>query len=136
MSPVQAYDLNFIKYTDDFQTFVDLSLASIGIYLATEFYVSVVAPNSDEVNLSLVWCLMALVYGLGVLTNITLNYLRTTSEASLLYVFAALSFVLSFVAQMVDSRLFDFQLLDAFRNVSRTTRQLIANQHSPRKSSQ
>lgn len=127
MSPVQAYDLTFIKYTDDFQTFVDLSLAAIGIYLTTEFYLSVVARNSDEINLSLVWCFMALVYGLIALATITLNYLRSSAEASLLYVFAALSFVLSLVAQMADSRLFDFQLIDAFRNVSRTTRQLISS---------
>lgn len=130
MSPVVPYDLNFIKYTDDFQTFVDLSLAAIGIYLTTEFYLNVIVRSSDEINLSLIWCLMALVYGLGALVNITVNYLRSSSEASLLYVFAALSFVLSLVAQMADARLFDFQLIDAFKNVSRTTRQLIEIQSS------
>ena len=86
MSPVVPYDLNFIKYTDDFQTFVDLAVAAIGIYASTELYLSVTGRASDEINLSLVWCLMALAYGLATLSSITVNYLRSASEASLLYV--------------------------------------------------
>ena len=130
MSPVVPYDLNFIKYTDDFQTFVDLAVAAIGIYATTELYLSVTGRASDEINLSVVWCLMALAYGLATLSSITVNYLRSASEASLLYVFAALSFIVSLLIQMADTRLFDFNLLDAFRNVSRTTFELIYNHSS------
>lgn len=124
MSPVMPYDLTFIKYTDDFQTFVDVALASMVIYASTEFYLSL-SPSRDEINLSVVWCVMALVYGLAILVSITRNYLRSSSEASLLYVFAALAFVVSLLTQMADSRLFRFQLIDAFRNVSSTSVSLI-----------
>lgn len=127
MSPVLPSDLSYIKYTDDFQTFVDIALAAICIYASTEIYLSVF-PSREEINLSLVWCLMALVYGLAALSTITVNYLRSTSEASLLYVFAALSFVVSLLVQMTDTKLFDFKLLESFRNVSRTSLQLISGE--------
>lgn len=123
MSPVLPYDLNYLKYTDDFQSFIDLSLAAIVIYATTEFYIGVIRPT-DEINLSIVWCAAVLAYGVVTLGTITLNYLRTP-EASLLYVFAALSFVLSLIVQLADTSFFDFRLKEAFQNVTRTSLEMI-----------
>ena len=125
MAPVSAYDLHYIKYTDDFQSFVDLSVIGLIIYVTTEIYLALFKVN-DEVNLSIVWCGMILIYGLATLSSIALNYLRT-SEASLLYVFAAVSFITSMIAQLADGKLFDFHLKEAFRNVTTSTLTAIQN---------
>ena len=76
MSPVQPYDLYYIKYADDFQSFVDISCIALFIYATTEVYIAFVKPV-DEVNLSVVWCGMALAYGVLTLCSIALNYIRT-----------------------------------------------------------
>ncbi len=93
------------------------------IYATTEVYIAFFKPT-DEINLSLVWCSMALMYGVSCLGSIALNYLKT-EEASLLYVFTCLSFVMSLIVQLADTKLFDFNLKNAFRNVSTNTINLI-----------
>jgi hypothetical protein len=123
MAPVQPADLYYIKYTDDFQSFIDVSLIALIIYITTEIYYNLFQPHG-EVNLSVVWCGMIVGYGFLTLSSITLNYLRT-SEASLLLVFAGLSFMLSLLVQLADTKFFDFNLKDAFRNFSNSTVTLI-----------
>ncbi|RMZ96064.1 transmembrane protein -like [Brachionus plicatilis] len=124
MSPVVAHDLHFIKYSDDFQSFVDVSQIAIIIYTSTEVYMAIFRP-SDEINLSVVWCAMAILYGMTTLASIARNYLRT-SEGALLFMFAGVSFILSLLVQLADRKFFDFQLKDAFRNVSSNTLALIS----------
>jgi hypothetical protein len=126
MAPVSTNDLAFIKYTDDFQSFVDISLIAFIIYLITEMYMAFVNNNTNEINLSLVWCSMALIYGMHSLLSIAINYLRS-SESSLLFVFASLSFVCSLVIQLADTKFFSFHLLDAYRNVTTSTINAISN---------
>lgn len=123
MSPVLPHDLYYIKYTDDFQSFVDVSCIAILIYITTEIYMAFFRPV-DEINLSVVWCSMVILYGIASLSSIALNYLRT-SEASLLFVFASLSFILSMLVQLADTKFFDFNLKDAFRNLTTNAFDLI-----------
>ena len=123
MSPVQPHDLYYIKYTDDFQSFVDISLIGIIIYVTTEIYIAFFRPT-EEVNLSVVWCAMIIMYGISALSSIAINYLRT-DEASLLYIFAGLSFILSLIVQLGDTKFFEFHLKDAFRNFTTTSLSLI-----------
>lgn len=127
MSPVMPYDLHFIKYSDEFQSFVDVSLISIIIYITTEIYMAFVQPK-DEVNLSLVWCAMIVVYGISTLLSIARNYLQK-SEGVLLFIFAGISFILSLLIQLADTKFFDFQIKDAFRNISSNTLSLIQNSY-------
>ena len=123
MAPVRHHDLYYIKYTDDFQTFVDISIVALIIYISTEFYVGIFRP-SDEVNLSLIWCGMAFLYGVSTLSSIARHYLRT-EEGALLYIFAGLSFVLSLIIQLADTKFLDFNLKDAFRNFTSNSISLI-----------
>lgn len=116
---VQPHDLYYIKYTDDLQSFIDISFIALFIYASTEVYIAFVRPV-DEVNLSVVWCGMALAYGFVSLGSIAVNYLKS-DEGVLLYIFAALSFMFSLVIQLADTKFFDFQLKDAFRNVTSNT---------------
>ena len=73
---VQPHDLYYIKYTDDLQSFIDISFIALFIYASTEVYIAFVRPV-DEVNLSVVWCGMALAYGFVSLGSIAVNYLKS-----------------------------------------------------------
>ena len=75
-SPVVQHDLYYLRYTEDLQSFVDISCIALFIYTTTELYYAVVRPT-DEVNLSVVWCGMALLYGFTTLASIALNYTKT-----------------------------------------------------------
>ncbi len=112
MNPVHAADLPHIKYTDEFQSFVDISLIGLLIYTTTEVYVAFFPTSAlNEVNLSMVWCSVIVLYGLSALASIAMNYLRSGgAEASLMYIFASLSFVLSLIIQLGDVKFFDFQV--------------------------
>lgn len=122
-SEVKTQDLYYIKYTDDLQSFIDISFIALFIYATTEVYVAFVKPV-DEVNLSIVWCGMAMCYGFLTLSSIAANYLRT-DEGSLLYIFAGLSFMISMLVQLGDTKFFDFNLKDAFHNVTLNTLNLL-----------
>ena len=114
MNPVLATDLPHIKYTDEFQSFVDISLIGMLIYTTTEIYAGFFPTMAlNEINLSMVWCAAIGVYGVSALTSIAMNYLRSSgAEASLMFIFASLSFVLSLVLQLGDGKFFDFQVGD------------------------
>ena len=59
----------------------------------------------------MVWCAAIGVYGVSALAAIAMNYLRSGgAEASLMFIFASLSFVLSLVLQLGDGKFFDFQV--------------------------
>ena len=121
-----AEHVTHIKYTDDFQSFVDISLIGLLIYATTEVdAVFFPATASNEVNLSVVWCSVIILYGISTLATIAKNYLRNSDEASLLYIFSSLSFALSLLIQLGDTKFFDFELKNAFHNLTTTTLTLI-----------
>lgn len=126
VSPVLPYDLHFIKYTDDFQSFVDVSLISTIIFISTEIYMAFFQPK-DEINLSLVWCGMIIIYGIATLASTARNYLKTP-EAGLIIMSAGISFIVSLLIQLADTTFFNFQLKDAFTNISSNALSLIQNQ--------
>lgn len=122
-APVQSTELFYIKYSDDLQSFIDISFIALFIYATTEVYVAFVQPT-DEINLSVVWCGMALFYGLLNLTTIAYNYIWT-EEGVLLYIFAAFSFMCSMIFQLADTKFLDFNLKSAFHNVTTNTLDLL-----------
>ena len=123
MAPVMPYDLHYIKYTDEFQSLLDVSFVSLIIYFTTELYMSWFRPQ-DEINLSVLWCAMIILYGLSTLSSIAYNYIRT-SEGALLFIFAGLSFLTSMIFQLADGKFFEFNLKYAYRNMSSTALNLL-----------
>lgn len=112
-----ANELVYIKFSDEFQSFVDVSLIGLLIYLTSEVYYGLFQPAQDEMNLSVFWCCAILIYGLNSLLSLTFNYLYS-SEGSICLIFAGTSFVTSLLAQLADERIFDFGLKRAFVNFS------------------
>lgn len=122
-SPVVTEELMYLKHSDDLMGFVDISCTALIIYIVTEAYVIFVQAK-DEVNLSVVWCAMALVYGCVTLGTIAYNYLFS-DEGVLLYMCAGFSFVLSLLVQLADTKFLDFQLKAAYQSVATHSIQLL-----------
>lgn len=122
-SPVSTEELLYLKHSDDLMGFVDISCTALIIYFVTEIYVGFVQPK-DEVNLSVVWCLMALIYGCVTLGTIAYNYLFS-DEGILLYMCAGFSFVLALLVQLADTKFLDFQLKAAYQSITTHSLQLL-----------
>ncbi len=122
-APINYADLYYIKYSDDLQSFIDISCIALFIYATTEVYIAFVKPT-DEINLSVVWCGMALAYGFSNLSTIAYNYIWT-DEGALLYLFAGFSFMISLIFQLADTKFLDFNLKEAFHNVTTNTLDLL-----------
>jgi hypothetical protein len=122
-------DLPYIKYTTELQTFLDLTLVSAIIYAITEIYFGFFEYSKNELNLSIFWCAMIIAYGLGILTSITKEYLKT-EEASLCVLFACVSFLLSMLIQFADMNLFEFNLNESYLKFSSNARLYINRQIS------
>ena len=125
LAPVKEHDLIYIKFTDDFQSFIDISLITLVIYGSTEVYYALFQPK-NEINLSILWLLTVLIYGLMTLSKITLNYMRS-DEGSLCIIFAGLSFIVSLLLQLGDKKLFDLDLKSVYSNLTQNFNDLFDN---------
>ena len=125
LAQVKEQDLIYIKFTDDFQSFIDVSLITLFIYASTEVYYALFQPT-NEINLSILWLGTILAYGLLTLTRITYNYMRT-DEGSLVVIFAGLSFIVSLLLQLADKKLFDLNLKAAYSNLTENFNELYEN---------
>jgi len=67
---------------------------------------------------------MALIYGFSNLSSIAYNYIWT-DEGALLYLFAAFSFMISMIFQLADTKFLDFNLKEAFHNVTTNSLDLL-----------
>lgn len=125
VAQVNETDLVYIKFADDFQSFIDVSLITLFIYATTEVYYALFQPT-NEINLSILWLATILTYGLVTLSKITLNYMRS-DEGSLVIIFAGLSFIVSLILQLTDKKLFDLNLKDAYTNLTQNFNELYKN---------
>lgn len=59
--PLHIFNLVQLPYYNELQWLVDFSLCTVLVYFITEFYYTfLVKSNTNEYNLSIVWCLLSL----------------------------------------------------------------------------
>lgn len=98
---------------------------TLAIYFTTEVYYAYFKPY-DEINLSLLWCIVILFYAFITLSKITFNYIYS-DEGALCVIFAGLSFIASLLIQLGDTKIFDLNLKSAYVNLTTNFNTLIAN---------
>ncbi|KAF2367778.1 Transmembrane protein 161A/B [Trinorchestia longiramus] len=75
---VTKLDVFQLRFFSDYQWLIDFSVCALIVYAATEVYLYL-SPGRDEVNLSMVWCLLLLLFILKVLFSITLVYFKASA---------------------------------------------------------
>lgn len=79
-TPVTALDVVHLRFYTEYIWIVDFSLYSLAVYIMSEIYTSVF-PLKDEFNLSMVWCLLVVLFSFKILLSLTKQYF--TSDESI-----------------------------------------------------
>lgn len=79
-TPVSPLDVVHLRFYMEYLWIVDFSLYTAIVYIMSEVYTSIF-PLKDEFNLSMVWCLLVVLFSFKILLSLTKQYF--TSEESM-----------------------------------------------------
>ena len=118
LAKVRYIDVLQLHFYSDFQWLIDFSVCSIVVYIISEVYVGLLKPR-NEFNLSLLWCVVAMLFALRILYSVTAIYFRTEGgERQICVIFAFAFLVLSMGIIITDEQTMDFGLHEAYSNFS------------------
>ncbi|XP_037517399.1 transmembrane protein 161B isoform X2 [Rhipicephalus sanguineus] len=129
-APITADEALQLRFYTDYQWLMDFALHAVLVYAVTEAY-RYYFPGREEINLSLVWCLLVLGFAIKVLFSLTALYFRgeePIGERSLCLVSGFTFFVLAMVALIADEDFLEFGLRDAYRSFNESSHQFLQTQ--------
>ncbi|XP_071588430.1 transmembrane protein 161B isoform X3 [Heliangelus exortis] len=126
---VTERDTIALHYFPEYQWLVDFTVAATVVYVVTEAYYSVVKP-SQEMNISVVWCLLVLAFAVKVLFSLTTHYFKVEDggERSVCVTFGFFFFVKAMAILIVTENYLEFGLESGFSNFSESAMQFLEKQ--------
>uniref|UniRef100_T1JFZ8 Transmembrane protein 161B n=1 Tax=Strigamia maritima TaxID=126957 RepID=T1JFZ8_STRMM len=118
---VEPIDVIQLHFYPEFQWLVDFAVCTVVVYIVTEIYYTI-SKVKDETNLSLLWCVLVLLFALypfgvrKVLFSVTALYFRgneSTGERMMCITSGFFFFVLSMGILIMSDDVFDFALDNA-----------------------
>ncbi|NXT20645.1 T161A protein, partial [Syrrhaptes paradoxus] len=119
-SPITAVDaLAVLRYFLEYQWFVDFAVYSTAVYVFTEGYYCLAAPQK-ETNLGVLWCLLTVVFSVKVFCTVMRHYFRSEEggERSVCLTFAFFFLLLAMVALVIREDYLEFGLEPGLAAVS------------------
>ncbi|XP_062068414.1 transmembrane protein 161B isoform X3 [Lepus europaeus] len=126
---VTEVDTLALHYFPEYQWLVDFTVAATVVYVITEVYYSLMKPT-QEMNISLVWCLLVLSFAIKVLFSLTTHYFKVEDggERSLCVTFGFFFFVKAMAVLIVTENYLEFGLETGFTNFSDSAMQFLEKQ--------
>ncbi|XP_062461166.1 transmembrane protein 161B isoform X2 [Pezoporus occidentalis] len=126
---VTERDTIALHYFPEYQWLVDFTVAATVVYVVTEAYYSIVKP-SQEMNISVVWCLLVLAFAVKVLFSLTTHYFKVEDggERSVCVTFGFFFFVKAMAILIVTENYLEFGLESGFSNFSESAMQFLEKQ--------
>ncbi|XP_054041025.1 transmembrane protein 161B isoform X1 [Rissa tridactyla] len=126
---VTERDTIALHYFPEYQWLVDFTVAATVVYVVTEAYYSIVKP-SQEMNISVVWCLLVLAFAVKVLFSLTTHYFKVEDggERSVCVTFGFFFFVKAMAILIVTDNYLEFGLESGFSNFSESAMQFLEKQ--------
>ncbi|KAK3593876.1 hypothetical protein CHS0354_011481 [Potamilus streckersoni] len=117
-APVEAIDLVSLHYYPEYQWLMDFWFAAVVVYILTEVYYGLLPRN--EMNISVMWCLLAIGFCLRLLFMQTSIYftLEEGGERILVVTFGFFYLVAAMGVLVVDEKILEFGLEEAYTNFS------------------
>ncbi|KAL2294065.1 hypothetical protein Nmel_007785 [Mimus melanotis] len=108
---VTERDTIALHYFPEYQWLVDFTVAATVVYVVTEAYYSVMKP-SQEMNISIVWCLLVLAFAVKILFSLTTHYFKVEDggERSVCVTFGFFFFVKAMAILIVTENYLEFGL--------------------------
>ncbi|CAI9574771.1 unnamed protein product [Staurois parvus] len=126
---VTEVDTLALHYFPEYQWLVDFTVAATVVYLITEAYYTFVIP-SQEMNISIVWCMLVLAFAIKVLFSLTTHYFKVEDggERSVCVTFGFFFFVKAMAILIVTENYLEFGLETGFSNFSESAVQFLQKQ--------
>ncbi|XP_075303399.1 transmembrane protein 161B isoform X2 [Opisthocomus hoazin] len=126
---VTERDTIALHYFPEYQWLVDFTVAATVVYVVTEAYYSIVKPT-QEMNISVVWCLLVLAFAVKVLFSLTTHYFKVEDggERSVCVTFGFFFFVKAMAILIVTENYLEFGLESGFSNFSDSAMQFLEKQ--------
>lgn len=127
---IDPYDTVQLRYYMEYQWLLDFALCALIVYVLTEVYYFLV-PNKEEVNLSILWCLLVLGFTAKILLSLTALYFKSeeaVGERSLCLTSGFLFFFLAMVVLIADESTLEFGLEPAYSSFNSSAHNFLQNQ--------
>ncbi|XP_017466645.1 PREDICTED: transmembrane protein 161B [Rhagoletis zephyria] len=105
-TPVVARDVVHLRYFTEYQWLVDFSVYSALVYILSEIY-HYYFPLKNEVNLSMIWCLLVVFFALKLLSSLTWLYFQneeSIGERSMVIVACLVYLLIAMIVLIIDER--------------------------------
>ena len=125
---VEAIDLVHLHYFGEYLWIVDFAISAVAVYILTEIYY--IFGQITEVNMSVMWCLLAIGFCTRVLISMTIAYFKAEDggERILIATFGFMCLVVAMGVLVVDDNTLEFGLETGYNNFSEGANLLLEKQ--------
>lgn len=115
---VEAIDLIHLHYYGEYLWIMDFAISAVVVYILTEIYY--VFGSANEVNISILWCLLAIGFCIRILVSQTAAYFKAEDggERILIVIFGFFCLVIAMAILVVDDSILEFGLETGYNNFS------------------
>ncbi|VVC34451.1 Transmembrane protein 161A/B [Cinara cedri] len=128
--PIQEHEIYQLRYFMEYQWLVNFSLYAALVYFTTEIY-SYYSPIENEINLSMLWCAIVIVFAFKILMSLTLLYFRggcySSGERSTVIVAAFVYLVIAMIILIIDESKLDVRLDTAYKSFNESSIEFLHN---------
>ncbi|GFX26713.1 transmembrane protein 161B [Trichonephila clavipes] len=130
VAAVHPNDMIQLHYYSEYQWLLDFSLCALIVYVVTEVYYYLI-PAKDEVNLSILWCILVVGFAAKILLSLTALYFRgeeAVGERSLCLTAGFLFFFLAMIVLIADENFLEFGLEPAYSSFNASAHTFLMDQ--------
>ncbi|KAG4067776.1 hypothetical protein HA402_005548 [Bradysia odoriphaga] len=127
---ISPFDVVHLRYYTEYQWLVDFSLYAGIVYILSEIY-HFYFPIKDEINLSMMWCLLVIFFSFKLLTSLTIQYFRSDEsigERSTCIVTGLTYLLISMIILIVDENTLETGLEQAYTSFNRSASNFLEGQ--------
>ncbi|KAH8339497.1 hypothetical protein KR074_010766, partial [Drosophila pseudoananassae] len=132
-SPVLERDVVHLRYFTEYQWLLDFSVYAGIVYLVSELF-HFYYPLRQEINLSMVWCLLVIFFALKLLSSLTVLYFQSDEsigERSMVIVACLVYLLVAMMVLIVDERILETGLEDAYTSFNASASKFLTEQGLP-----
>lgn len=127
---ITHFDIIHLRYFTEYQWLIDFSLYSIIVYTISEVYHFFI-PIKDEVNLSMLWCLLVVFFAFKLLASLTVQYFKSDEsigERSTCIVTGLVYLLIAMIIVILPERILEVGLNTAYEKFNEGASKFLAEQ--------
>ncbi|XP_030373087.1 transmembrane protein 161B [Scaptodrosophila lebanonensis] len=132
-TPVLERDVVHLRYFTEYQWLVDFSVYAGIVYVFSELF-HYFYPLKQEVNLSMVWCLLVIFFSIKLLCSLTVLYFQSEEsigERSMVIVACLVYLLIAMIVLIIDERILETGLEDAYASFNASASKFLTDQGLP-----